>query len=74
MAKPDNRADNVEHLQQKIEDTLENLGEAEDYLSEFSSEIGSEERQRIEEKNERRRSSIEGFREEIKDEAAYSQE
>lgn len=74
MAKPDNRADNVEHLQQKIGDTLENLSEAEDYLSEFSSEIGSEERERIEEKNERRRSSIEGFREEIKDEAAYSQE
>ncbi|MDG0794988.1 small acid-soluble spore protein Tlp [Cohnella ginsengisoli] len=74
MAKPDNRADNVEHLQQATENTLKNLGEAEDYLNEFSSEIGSEERERIEEKNERRRHSIEGFREEIKDEAAYSQE
>ncbi|ASA20527.1 small acid-soluble spore protein Tlp [Paenibacillus donghaensis] len=74
MAKPDNRADNVEHLQQNIQHTLRNLNEAEDYLDEFSSEISSEERNQIEEKNERRRDSIKGFREEVKDEAAHSQE
>lgn len=50
MAKPDNRADNVEHLQQNIQNTLQNLHEAEGYLNEFSSEISNEERQQIEEK------------------------
>lgn len=50
MAKPDNRADNVEHLQQSIQNTLQNLHEAEGYLNEFSSEISNEERQQIEEK------------------------
>ncbi|AHM64511.1 small acid-soluble spore protein Tlp [Paenibacillus polymyxa] len=74
MAKPDNRADNVEHLQQNIQNTLQNLHEAEGYLNEFSSEISNEERQQIEEKNNRRKQSIRSFREEVKDEAAHSQE
>ncbi|KWX69432.1 MULTISPECIES: small acid-soluble spore protein Tlp [Paenibacillus] len=74
MAKPDNRADNVEHLQQSIQHTMQNLHEAEDYLNEFSSEISSKEREQIEAKNERRKESIKGFREEVKDEAAHSQE
>ncbi|MGV6937797.1 small acid-soluble spore protein Tlp [Paenibacillus sp. FSL L8-0158] len=74
MAKPDNRADNVEHLQQSIQNTLQNLHEAEGYLNEFSSEISNEERQQIEEKNNRRKESIRSFREEVKDEAAHSQE
>ncbi|MDQ0194673.1 small acid-soluble spore protein Tlp [Paenibacillus wynnii] len=71
MAKPDNRADNVEHLQQHIQDTIENLREGEEYLNEFSSEISSGERNQIEEKNDRRRVSIQAFREEVKDEAAH---
>lgn len=70
MAKPDNRADNVEHLQQNIQNTLQNLHEAEGYLNEFSSEISNEERKQIEEKNNRRKQSIRSFREEVKDEAA----
>ncbi|OKP99586.1 small acid-soluble spore protein Tlp [Paenibacillus sp. P46E] len=74
MAKPDNRADNVEHLQQSIQHTMQNLHEAEDYLNEFSSEISSKEREQIEAKNERRKESINGFREEVKDEAAHSEE
>ncbi|CDN44729.1 Small, acid-soluble spore protein Tlp [Paenibacillus sp. P22] len=74
MAKPDNRADNVEHLQQSIQNTKQNLNEAEEYLNEFSSEISSEERNQIEEKNERRKVSIKGFQEEVKDEAAHNQE
>ncbi len=69
MAKPDNRADNVEHLQKAVQNTLENLHEAEDYLSEHADEIGSTELNQIRSKNERRRESIQGFREEIKDEA-----
>jgi small acid-soluble spore protein (thioredoxin-like protein) len=74
MAKPDNRADNVEHLQQSIQNTEENLKEAENYLNEFSSEISSTELKQIEEKNERRKESIQGFQEEIKDESAFSKE
>jgi small acid-soluble spore protein (thioredoxin-like protein) len=74
MAKPDNRADNVEHLQQSIQNTEENLKEAENYLNEFSSEISSTELNQIEEKNERRKESIQGFQEEIKDESAFSKE
>ncbi|UQZ36761.1 small acid-soluble spore protein Tlp [Paenibacillus sp. PK3_47] len=74
MAKPDNRADNVEHLQQSIQNTQQNLHEAEEYLNEFSSEISSREREEIEDKNERRKRSIEGFRAEVKDEAAHSRE
>ncbi|OAB40561.1 small acid-soluble spore protein Tlp [Paenibacillus macquariensis subsp. defensor] len=74
MANPDNRADNVEHLQQSIQNTQQNLNEAEGYLNEFSSEISSKERNQIEEKNERRKESIRGFREEVKDEVEHSQE
>ncbi len=74
MAKPDNRADNVEHLQQSIQNTQKNLHEAEEYLNEFSSEISDEERSSIQEKNQRRKKSIEGFRSEVKDEAGNSLE
>lgn len=70
MAKPDNRADNVEKLQEKVQNTVHNLHEAEEYLEEFGAEITEQEKQDIIKKNENRRESIEGFREEIKDEAA----
>ncbi|TCZ76634.1 small acid-soluble spore protein Tlp [Paenibacillus albiflavus] len=69
MAKPDNRADNAEHLQQHINHTEENLHEAEDYLDEHASEISAVEKQTIEAKNERRKQSIEAFADEMKDEA-----
>lgn len=68
MAKPDNRADNVEHLQNHVKNTLQNLEEANDYLSEHADEISSSELNDIKEKNQNRRESIEGFKEEIKDE------
>lgn len=69
MAKPDNRADNEAHLQQHIEHTKANMHEAEQYLNELSDEISASEKHTIEEKNERRKQSIEGFKEELKDEA-----
>lgn len=69
VAKPDNRADNEAHLQQHIENTKANMQEAEQYLNEFSNEISASEKHTIEEKNERRKHSIEGFKEELKDEA-----
>ncbi|WP_274361371.1 small acid-soluble spore protein Tlp [Paenibacillus thermotolerans] len=69
MAKPDNRADNVEKLQNNVQNTLENFHEAEDYLQEHAGEISPQEASDIREKNERRLESVEGNREEIKDEA-----
>lgn len=71
MAKPDNREDNVEHLQNNISNTIENMEEAEEYLAEHADEISPSEKEQIASKNERRRHSLESFRSEIKDESAY---
>lgn len=65
--KPDDRSDNVEKLQEMIQNTIENMDQAEATL-EFADRDA---KQQIEEKNERRREAIKGMREEIKDEAAY---
>ena len=62
---PDDRSDNVEKLQNMVQNTIENMEEAEDSMR-FASD---EQREQIAEKNKRRRESIEGMREEIKDEA-----
>lgn len=69
MAKPDDRSDNVEKLQKMVQNTIDNLEEAEDYLDEHADEIAPQEREAIEVKNENRRRSIRGFRQEIRDEA-----
>jgi small acid-soluble spore protein (thioredoxin-like protein) len=69
MAKPDNRADNEEHLQEHIDHTIGNMHEAEDYLDAHADEITAEEKQNIEAKNERREASIEAFVEEKRDES-----
>ena len=71
MAKPDNRSDNVEKLQDSIQDTIQNFREGQDYLSEHADEISGDEKRQIEKKNERRLNAIEGMREEVKDEAAH---
>lgn len=64
--KPDDRSDNVEKLQDMVQNTIENIHEAEETM-ELSNE---KDQQDIQSKNERRREAIEGMREEIKDEAA----
>lgn len=69
MAKPDNRSDNVQKLQEMTQNTLENYREAENYLQAHEDEMNPQEAEQIREKNERRAASIEGFRNEIKDEA-----
>lgn len=74
MAKPDDRSDNVEKLQDAIQDTIENFREGQDYLSEHADEISGEEKDQIEAKNQRRLHSIQGLREEVKDEAANAKE
>jgi small acid-soluble spore protein (thioredoxin-like protein) len=74
MAKPDNRADNVENLQENVQNTIENLEESKSYLNEHGDEIPQDEAQQLKEKNQRREESIEGFRQEIKDEAQANPE
>jgi len=66
--KPDDRSDNVEKLQDMVQDTLNNIDEAEESL-EFAS---GKQREQIKEKNKRREEAIEGFRDEIKDEARHN--
>lgn len=68
MANPDNRADNVEHLQNHIENTQENLQEAKQYLAEHAEEISAVEKRNIIEKNENREDSIQAFKSEKQDE------
>ncbi|MCC2929005.1 small acid-soluble spore protein Tlp [Bacillus sp. LBG-1-113] len=62
---PDDRSDNVEKLQDMVQNTIENIEEAEESM-EFAS---GEDKQRIQEKNARREESIEAFRNEIQDES-----
>ncbi|MEI3604789.1 small acid-soluble spore protein Tlp [Pseudogracilibacillus sp. SE30717A] len=62
--KPDDRSDNVEKLQDMVQDTIENYREAEERME----NAPEHEKKEISEKNERRKESIEGFRDEIKDE------
>lgn len=69
MAKPDDRSDNVDKLQEMLQNTEESIRESEEYVSAHSNEISAEEKANIEAKNQRREESIEGFRSEIKDEA-----
>ncbi|AQS59133.1 small acid-soluble spore protein Tlp [Desulforamulus ferrireducens] len=68
MAKPDDRSDNVEKLQEMVQNTIENLEEAHETLENTS--LSEEQRQAIIAKNKRREESIRGFRQEIKDEYA----
>lgn len=70
MAKPDDRSDNVEKLENMIGHTMENMDDARDYLKAHSEELSEEQKRQIKEKNKRREESIEGFRNEIEDEAS----
>jgi small acid-soluble spore protein (thioredoxin-like protein) len=63
---PDDRSDNVEKLQDMVQNTIENIEEAEETMQ-FAS---PEEREKIREKNKRREEAIAAMRAEIKDEAA----
>jgi small acid-soluble spore protein (thioredoxin-like protein) len=68
---PDDRSDNVEKLQSMIQNTIQNMEEAEESLQ-FAND--DTHRSQIEAKNERRRESIDSFRAEIKDEANATQQ
>lgn len=64
--KPDDRRDNVDRIQNKIDNTIANYREAEDMIK---NSTDPKQRRELQEKNERRERSIEGAREEIRDEA-----
>ncbi|GAE35734.1 small acid-soluble spore protein Tlp [Halalkalibacter akibai] len=66
MAKPDNRNDNVEKLQQMKKNTEHNIEAAEESL--VHTEMKDEQKQSIKQKNQRRVESIRGFEAEIADE------
>ncbi|UOO38313.1 small acid-soluble spore protein Tlp [Oscillospiraceae bacterium CM] len=65
---PDNRADNVAHIQKSIDDTVRNIRETDKTLRATSNDKTREE---LSDKNERRKEALESFRREIKDEAAH---
>lgn len=64
--KPDDRRDNVEKIQQNITNTIRNYRETEDLINKVDSQ---KEKNDLIEKNKRREQSINGKREEIRDEA-----
>ncbi|MGE7666443.1 small acid-soluble spore protein Tlp [Ureibacillus composti] len=66
QSKSDNRSNNVERLHDMIENTQKKMHDAEISL-EFAS---PEEKQRLQEKNERRKQSITAMKEEMQDEMA----
>ena len=70
MAKPDNRSNNVERIQESIDHTIENHHEAKDYLAAHQDELPENQADRIRAKNARRREAVDGFRDEIQDETA----
>lgn len=64
--KPDNRKDNVGHIQEAINKTIRNMEAAEDMMERTDNPKTKEE---LQAKNERRAEALAGFRQEIKDEA-----
>ncbi|WII38028.1 small acid-soluble spore protein Tlp [Paenibacillus thiaminolyticus] len=74
MPKPDNRADNAAHIQNAIDNTVENLRESEQYLAAHEDEISEGEQAQLKAKNERRRHSIESLADERRDEQPYAKE
>lgn len=44
MAKPDDRPDNMEKLEEHIWHTMENVDDARDYLKAYSEELGAEQK------------------------------
>ena len=63
---PDDRRDNAEKLKNMVQDTIENIHDAEASLEFTDSAI---QKKAIKEKNKRRKQSIESMRNEIKDES-----
>lgn len=68
--KPDDRRDNVEHIQENINHTIENMRKADEMIEETSDDKA---RENLKEKNSRREEALKGMRSEIRDEAIASE-
>jgi small acid-soluble spore protein (thioredoxin-like protein) len=64
--KPDDRRDNVEKIQKKINDTIQNIEAAEELIAKTDNEKMKKD---LTEKNKRRMDALDGAKREIKDEA-----
>ncbi|EGD47918.1 small, acid-soluble spore protein tlp [Ruminiclostridium papyrosolvens DSM 2782] len=64
--KPDDRSDNVKRIQANINYTIKNIELADELIEKTDD---SKMAKTLEEKNDRRRDALEGFRAEIRDEA-----
>lgn len=64
--KPDDRRDNVEKIQASIDHTIKNIKLTEKTIAESDD---AKEKKSLQAKNERREDALQGFRQEIKDEA-----
>ena len=64
--KPDDRRDNVEKIQVNISNTIQNHRETEEMIAKIDDEKMKKD---LKEKNKRREQSLQGMREEIRDEA-----
>ena len=69
---PDDRSDNVEHLQEALSNTMENMRETDDYLKAHKGELGPTQEGQLHRQQDQREEAIEGFRSEIEDEAEHS--
>jgi small acid-soluble spore protein (thioredoxin-like protein) len=63
---PDDRRDNVDKIQQSIDNTIENIESTRDVMSRTDSK---KTKKSLQEKNRRREEALDGFRQEIRDEA-----
>jgi small acid-soluble spore protein (thioredoxin-like protein) len=63
---PDNRSDNVDHLQKHIDNTVRRMNEADEMIRATDNDKTKEE---LSAKNDRRAAALDAFRDEIKDEA-----
>lgn len=68
MAKPDDRSDNVEKIQEMVQNTIENMEEARETLR--NHDMPDDQRSSIMSKNHRREESIRSYRRELKDESS----
>ncbi|MGE5390361.1 MAG: small acid-soluble spore protein Tlp [Deltaproteobacteria bacterium] len=69
--KPDDRRDNVEHIQQHIDDTVQNIEETKDMIAVTDN---LQTRIDLEKKNQRRVKALDSMRQEIQDEALDRQQ
>lgn len=67
--KPDDRRDNVKKIQENIDNTIQNYRLAQDMMNVTDDENTKKD---LKEKNKRRLESLEGMKEEIRDEALHA--